>query len=221
VAKCRYCGKGGWFSSTDANGLCAQCAPAVILQIQSTGRVVVESLKLAQQGKTFKTRLSRCDLLAERAAELLPLEQRGIPTITPPPSELLRHAAELRNEIILESAEQVAKTARDKADVATTSRAKSNAFSSGYLKAKDILEQSSEPGSGAAILAEMKSGTHRAILDGFLEAARKAEFKGNQKKAIDQYQEALFFIKNDEIPDEQQATEIGVIESAIEKLQSS
>jgi len=41
------------------------------------------------------------------------------------------------------------------------------------------------------------------------------------KKAIGQYQEALFFIKNDDIPDSQQANEIREIEAKIEELQAA
>ena len=53
---------------------------------------------------------------------------------------------------------------------------------------------------------------------GYLEAARKAEFKGNVKKAIDQYQEALFFIRNDDIDDTQQRFEINEIETKLTEL---
>lgn len=221
MAKCKYCGRGGWLSSTDSNGLCSNCAPAVTSHISSAARVVVESLKLAQEGKTFKTRLSRCDVLIERAGDLIQYEERGIPTIEPAPSTIVTESHQLRDEIILEAANAVAEQARDKADLAATARAKSSALGAAYLKAKEILSESNSDRFGIDLLQKLKQASHQATLDGFLEAARKAEFKGNSKKAMDQYQEALFFIKNDDIPDSQQITEIREIEQALKRLEGA
>src|SRR5690606_9753741 len=47
---------------------------------------------------------------------------------------------------------------------------------------------------------------NKAQLDQHITNAEKNEFKGNIKKAIDYYQEALFFLKKDDIPDVEQET---------------
>jgi len=54
-------------------------------------------------------------------------------------------------------------------------------------------------------------------LNKYLEEAGKAEFKGNLKKALDQYQEALYFLKNDDVDDILQSKEIASIESLVTK----
>lgn len=61
---------------------------------------------------------------------------------------------------------------------------------------------------------------HETQLNAFLEEARKAEFKGNKKKALDQYKEALYFLRNDEIDDSLQAGKIKEIEKKISELET-
>ena len=80
------------------------------------------------------------------------------------------------------------------------------------------MQNSSDPTTGETIELELKSLIHKTKLDKFLEAAKKAEFKGNKKKAIDQYQEALYFIRNDDVPDDQQGQYIEKIESKLKEL---
>ena len=218
MGQCRFCGRKGLFLSVDSNGLCGDCAPSIVLDITQRARIINDSLKLARQGKTFLTRLSRCDLLLEHAEHLLQYEQKGIPTLAPLPSEILSDFKPYRDDLILEEAHQAAKKAKAKAQVAATTTSKHNALGSGLLKVKEIMQNSSDPSIGETIELELKSLIHKAKLDGFLEAARKAEFKGNKKKAIDQYQEALYFIRNDDVPDDQQSQYIEEIESKLKGL---
>lgn len=51
-----------------------------------------------------------------------------------------------------------------------------------------------------------------------LEKAEKAEFKGQNKKALDAYLEALFVLRKDKIPDTEQAHEVDMIEGKIANL---
>jgi hypothetical protein len=120
--------------------------------------------------------------------------------------------------LILEEAQQVVQKAKAKSEVASTITGKHNALASGLLKAQEIIRNSSDASLGEELERGFKYLMHRVKLDGFLEAAKKAEFKGNNKKAIDQYQEALFLIRNDDIPDDQQRVEIQQIEAKLSEL---
>lgn len=220
MAQCKFCERKGFFLSVDSNGLCRNCSPSIVLDIDQRKRVMDDSLRLAQEGKTFATRLSRCDLLLEHAEHLLQYEWKSIPTLSPLPSEILSKFKAYRDSLILEEAQKVAEKAEQKAEVAATTTAKHNALANALLKVQEIMTDSSDPSVGQGIELELKSLMHKAKLDGFLDAARKAEFKGNTKKAIDQYQEALFFIKNDDVFDDQQNNEIEQIKSKLRELGS-
>lgn len=218
MGQCRFCGRKGFFLSVDSNGLCGNCSSGVVLDITQRTRVMGDCLRLAREGKTFATRLSRCDLLLEHAEDLLQYEKKGIPTLSPSPSEILSEFRGYRDELILEEANNVAQKAKAKSEVASTTTAKHNALASGLLKAQEIIQNNSKSSIGDELERELKALMHNVKLDGFLEAAKKAEFKGNKKKAIDQYQEALFFIRNDDVPDNQQRSKIGQIEAKLKEL---
>jgi hypothetical protein len=51
----------------------------------------------------------------------------------------------------------------------------------------------------------IKAYTHKIQIKSFLDEADKAEFIGNMKKALDQYQEGLYFLKKDNINDTQKS----------------
>jgi hypothetical protein len=221
VAKCKWCDKGGIFRSVDSNGLCGDCRGPVLMEIEGRLRVIRESAKLAEEGKTFATRLGRCDTMIEHAGYLLRFENKGIPTVTTPPSTLVAEAKRLRSEMVAQEATAVAEKAMQKAEIASTPATKERALTSGILKVREVAEKAAVDASAVATVERrLKNELHRVKLDGFLEAARKAEFKGNTKKAIDQYQEALYFIRNDGLDDVQQRTEIAEIEATLDHLQA-
>lgn len=68
---------------------------------------------------------------------------------------------------------------------------------------------------------KLKALVHDKQLDSMLDAARKAEFKGQKAKAIDQYQEALYFITTDKVDDTDQQGQIAEIETKIAQLSAA
>jgi hypothetical protein len=176
-------------------------------------------MKLAEEGKTLKTRLSRCDLVLEHANHLLEYEKKGVSTISPSPSEIVSEYTEYRDQIIREEARKAADKAIMKSDAAATPKTKANAISRGLVKVGEILSESNQPSIGNNIKDDLAERLFRIKLDGFKESARKAAFKGNNKKAVDQYKEALFLITEDG-RGEELSSEVEEIEEALVKLDS-
>lgn len=218
MGQCRYCDHKGIFVFTDSNGLCKKCRPVVTMDVQQRSRIIEDSMQLAREGKTFKTRLSCCELVLEHSKALENYESKGIPTINPPPSQIVREYSAYRDDLIIEEANKVAEKAIGKAEVATTHRGRESALASGLLKVREINCFLNDVSKGKGLESKLQELIHKAKLDGFLDAARKAEFKGQMKKAIDQYQEALYFILHDDIPDELQKGEIAEIDAKIKTL---
>ena len=175
-------------------------------------------MRLAHEGKTFGTRLSRCDLAIEHAEHLSKFENKSVPTVSPSPSVILTEYRALRTQLIIEEANTVADKSFGKASVASTPKAKERALAAGILKVREVTESLEDRSLATSLEGRLRLEIHRVTLDGYIEAARKAEFKGNVKKAIDQYQEALFFIRNDNIDDTQQHSEIHEIEAKLKEL---
>lgn len=60
--------------------------------------------------------------------------------------------------------------------------------------------------------------THQMELYELLLKADKAEFKGEWKKALSAYQDVLYFLKRDHIPDDEQEDQIAAIEKKIAEM---
>jgi hypothetical protein len=75
-----------------------------------------------------------------------------------------------------------------------------------------------DSGAMNALEARLAGFIHDRQLEGHLDAARKAEFKGLPKKAIDAYQEALYLLRADRIDDGVQARQISEIEEKLKRL---
>ena len=217
MARCKWCDKRGMFMSVDPNGLCRNCEHLAV-EIQGRARILEQSVRLADKGKTFGTRLSRCELVIEHAGYLVQFERKGVPTVSPSPSYLLDEFHALRTQIIVSEAENIVEKAFEKSSLASTANAKERALAAGVLKLREITQGLKKHSLVKPMEEKLRQEIHRVILDGYLEAARKAEFKGNIKKAIDQYQEALYFIRNDDIDDAQQQSSIREIEVKLEEL---
>ena len=220
MGQCKLCGKSGFFVMTDYYGLCGACAQVVKGDVQQRRRIIEDCVRLIETGKTFKTKLSRCDLLIEHMQVLAEYQAKGmIDETNPPASQLVQQNTEFRDSMILEEIDELVSKADAKAGVATTPRTKANAYSAMLLKVRELTEMLSDSGKGAPYEHQLQMGAHGALLDGYIDEARKAEFKGNTKKALDRYQEALYFVKNDDIPDEQQTAQIQELEAKIQELQ--
>lgn len=218
MGQCRYCGRSGWLLAVDSAGLCSSCRPAYELTLSGRARVIQESQKLVEASAKLETRLSRCDVIIEHAHGLFDYEAHGIPTITPPPSQLIQATIVLKDQLMLDAMRAEVVAARRKADVAPGAKGKISALTKALLMVREYKTKTSGPGILNAIERDLEAQLHRIQLDGYLDEAKKAEFKGNKKKALDQYYEALYYLKHDSVTDARQAEQIAWIEAKIAEL---
>lgn len=85
-------------------------------------------------------------------------------------------------------------------------------------KAKEYQTKLNDPKSIESFISDLEAAAHQLQLNTYIETAEKAEFKGSKKKAIDQYLEALYFLKTDDIDDKLQKDQIEEIETKIAEL---
>lgn len=215
---CKMCGRKGFFLSVSANGLCKSCDPVVTMDVQQRWRIINDCMKLVGESKNMKTRLSRCDFLLEHAQALLAYEHKQIPTISPSPSQLLSEYAAMRDQIVVEGVTVEVEKALAKAGIAAAPSTSINEANKALLKIREGKQELRDKAKLDQLEARVRRFSYETQLKGYLEAARKAEFKGQKKKALDQYQEALYFLRNDEIDDSLQAEKIGEIEAKISEL---
>jgi len=148
------------------------------------------------------------------------IERLDIRLINPSPSVMAQKWKIRRDRVIADEVAMVVEKAVLKSDSAGTPRTRVSALTQILPKLLDYQRQCADSDIMEPIIADMKRRIHRTQFSVFIDAAKKAEFKNQKKKALDQYQEALYFLKTDAVPDEQQSEIIKRLESKIEELQS-
>jgi hypothetical protein len=218
MASCKWCKKSGIFLSVDNRGLCKKCAAAISFDLQQRSRVIASSLQIINDGKKFKTRYERCDLVLEHAYQLEKYEKSGISVSETLPSKLILDLDELKDELLNEEIESIAKASISRSEQAASIKGRISLYNKGILKLEDLKDFVGDYESISSAIEHLRKKSKEFQLNSFLENARKFEFKGQTKKAIDQYWEALYFLKNDEIDDRQQMDQIRDLEEKIRIL---
>ncbi|MDE0292285.1 MAG: hypothetical protein OXK19_07260 [Candidatus Dadabacteria bacterium] len=218
MATCKFCEDSGWALPTNGQGLCKSCEVVWEEEVSYNFQIAKDSLELASKTKKLGTMLSRLQLARDSFHELLKYERRDIPTTQPPPSESIKTIETGRQKMVLEWVEQELVNARLKSQTGTTPASKTRpytklleSFSAIYAELDDVKEIEKRE---RAVRQEMDT----VRLDVELERAEKAAFKGQKKRACDAYLDALYLLRKDSIPDDQQRTQISEIESKIKEL---
>ncbi|MBA7567589.1 hypothetical protein ES708_09304 [subsurface metagenome] len=123
-----------------------------------------------------------------------------------------------RDQIISESVTAEVEKALARAEIAATPRTSINEANKALLKIREGKKELNDKEKLDQLEDRIRHFSHEKQLNEYLEAARKAEFKGKIKKALDQYQEALYFLRGDDIDDSLQVEKIGEIEAKISEL---
>ena len=218
MARCKFCGKGGWLSRTDSEGLCDLCSRDLSVELDSAVRVVEESLRIVSRSKSLPTILQRLGVAEDACKDLLRYEALGITSTTPPPSEFIEaidgdRQAAIRNWLGKERA-----AARTKVEAATTPAAKTR----GYTKLLELIGDLYPVVDDMAYLQATELAV-RQELDSVLlalaiERADRLAFRGQKKRACDAYLDALFMLRGDSVPDADQAPTVARIEARILEL---
>lgn len=219
MAQCKYCGKKGLFLKVYKDtGLCKRCDGPVTMSIRSILHVLQESLDLIETSKNFNTRISRIDVVIDKCNSLNNLYwSKGITYFNVNPQQLINNIITKEKEIIQEELHNRVEKHLEKSSKAKTVKTK---ISSAEKALDEISAFRREFGFEEPDLEyNINSYIHKVQFDEFILNAEKNEFKGNIKKAIDQYQEALFFLKTDHIPDSDQSIIISELEDKINSLQ--
>lgn len=220
MAKCKYCGQGGFLPSVNPMGLCDPCAQVVLPTIQSyletirTCEAEVNSPSLSLADK-----LSRLDLIEQCVNGICEYEKMGIPigknNDYAAASQLIATA---RVEFVGGEADRLIEKAKLQSDAAATVATRVAPFKSLLAQLFDLQHLIQDPGCITQRIQRVQFDINRIRIDGFMDSARKSEFKGEFRQAIGQYQEALFHVKNDAVDDFFQSGVIHELEHKISEI---
>jgi hypothetical protein len=218
MAQCKWCNKSGWLVSVSSQGLCKDCSPAVNDSIQSVKRVISQSIELLNNSKNLETKLSRMDVVLSSLQELTKYEDHGIQTLQPTAKALIAQYTPLRDQLILEGLRNEYESAVKKAEVANTIKTKVNLISKVLLELRDFKSKANDSNLLTILENEISANIQKIQIEGFMEEANKAEFKHQNKKALDQYYEASYLLQNESIDSALRVKYLSLVEAKISEL---
>jgi len=202
MAQCIWCGGKSLFLSVDKNKLCRNCQGKIYFDLQQRIRIIQDSQKLIEKSKNFNTRIGRIDTLLEHVQALKKYEDKNITTLELPPSEVEKAYLRIRSELIFEDINEEIDKIMNKAKLGLTPRTKMNEANKALVKINERRREIQEEDKITVIEKkekEIKTFIHKTQLNEYIEEAKKAEFKGQKSKALDKYQEALYFLQKENI----------------------
>src|SRR3990172_7345958 len=137
MAACKHCGRSGIFLTVTKNGLCSNCDPIVVMDVLQRVRIINDSMKLVKTSKKLDIKLSRSDLLIQHASALSKYEERGISTLRPLPSILLKEYKAQRDPMILDFLTSEFESLKTRLNVTATIKSKVNLISRLLLKIRE------------------------------------------------------------------------------------
>lgn len=218
MAVCRWCKKEGMSVTVDARGVCGVCAPELALRIDQAQRRLNRSVKLAGQTTRIGKQLQRWAVVENHAKTLRPFEGSDVLQTGQPPSHYLRLYQDSRDRILHSElgtqVDQLIKAAQEEATVR-------GAVALGK-KAAALVAEARAVADDSAVLRELALKVRNFVNDvqveALLDKARRAEKRGQVRKAVEQYKGALYFLLNDDIDDRVQREEINEIRKKVALL---
>ena len=218
MARFGFCSKSGWFLRTSKEGLCEACAHALSLETESNLRVLKESLNIASTTKKLDTMLSRFGVAENACRQLLKYERRGIPSIAPSPSKVIEVIESERHSAILGWIDRELMAARAKSEAATTPAGKTRGYSKLLESINTLYAQVDHTDEIQTSELAVRNELDAVRLKVEIDRAGKLEFRGQKKRACEAYLDALYLLRGDSIPDDEQQVEIARIEAKIAAL---
>lgn len=221
MAKCKWCDRSGLFFSVNSQGLCNNCSPSLNMDIKNHVRAVLDLAKEIEDPRYVKyldTSIYRLGMLIENVQYLMRYEEKGISTIEPSPSKILKDYAIKKDKIIKNGLICYWEEAKKKSETGLTLASKINPLSKILLQINEYMDKVNDKKVLISLEKDVKSIIQNTQLNIYLEQAKKAEFKKQKKKALDQYYEALYFLRHDDIDDTSQKDVFFEIEKKIIEL---
>ena len=158
------------------------------------------------------------NVLTEHLTVIAKYESEGVSLMTPPANELLSRYTDKRKLLIEKDIKEQISAIYNKTSTFLSTKSKITETNKILTKIMAWRSEYSNENIEARLDDEEKAAAkivHDLQLSAYLEEADKAIFMNQKSKALNKFQEALYFIKTDKIPDDYQSKTIAEIEKKI------
>jgi hypothetical protein len=219
MAKCLKCGKNGVFLKVIEGKLCESCYAEYVSVARRNGEILHESIAIINKSSNPETVLSRVGVAQAAAEAIAPYARMGIATaLRLQALEALPQLQEFPNKVLRALLSEERPKARAKSNAAKTRAGKIGPYQKLLDKLYKIQHHYDDMTLFETLEREVLQEMDQVHIEALMLEAEKEEFKGNTRKALDKYKDALFEIRKDRIDDDLQRSLIERIEGCIGRL---
>jgi len=195
----------------------SQARDAESFEIDSVMRVVDESIEIVNTSKNYDTVKSRLSVAIDKLQYLIArYPHRG--DIKSSLEKCLAHRKPVHTNALCTAVDAIMTKAR----LAKTITGKTNAANRALLLLKDgLADEFIDKNTIKKSVSAIELYLNKEELKEIEIRAERFEFKGNFKKALDTYQDALFFLRKDNYDDSSQQKDIQRIERKIAEMEEN
>jgi hypothetical protein len=164
--------------------------------------IIEESNEILMKTKNFKTKIGRIETIKSNV-DILENEylSKGIVIKGIHTDQIMSELNDMFNLSVEEEALRQSQKHMDKARVVKTATAKINNANKSLLVLKDFKDEYGYE--NPEMIKEIGFFIFESQLNEYITKAEKEEFKGNHKKSLDAYLDALFFVENEKVSNQE------------------
>jgi hypothetical protein len=170
------------------------------------------------RGKSLKVKLAQCDVATSSTSRLAEFAALGIPIGKNDYPAMLENVQRVRDQVVSVEADAIIEKAKLQSGAAATVSGKSSAFRSALSKLFELQRLVTDESLIQSRIQTVQFENNKIQINGIVEKARRSEFKGEWEQALEQYQDALFHVKNDPVDDFFQSGVIHELEHKIAEI---
>lgn len=195
MAKCAACGRSGWLVQTYRKGICGHCQDRYDQDCRKHKPRIMAAMHVVSGGEPAGRRLRQIEEAIESCQVLEHWEAIGFEPCSPKPSNVHEHLVKARAACLDDFVEEELIRARVKARGAASKSGRSKAFS----RAIDIIKElAAHPELSEVVherVREIEREGHSYVFRLLVEKAEASEAKGRRQQAVDDYMEALEYLR--------------------------
>jgi len=197
--------------------LCNNCVNRIKFDIEQRLRIIRDSNEIVRKSKNIETIISRSNLAIDHLNELSEFDKYEL--VETNFASFAEAFSMMKEELILNRLKVNYETIKEKLLTLSTTNAKVNQLNKLKVEVQKYYPLiKNYEGDVNHFLHVIEKEISKVKNDELLDKARKNEFKGNKKKALDYYYEALYSLKTDKIDDQEQLNQIYDIQRKITDL---
>ncbi|GAB4257444.1 MAG: hypothetical protein Kow0092_04340 [Deferrisomatales bacterium] len=155
MKRCKWCGQSKWLGLSRERGLCKRCESVVEADVALREKRIKRALVAMDLASNVDVVVAHCNVILQNAEALLKYERKGIPTVSPSPSQIIHSVKARKDALLADVVRREVRGAQHRAQAAFDPRTKVEILAEAFVKVKGVRAKFTNDRVVDASLAEL------------------------------------------------------------------